>query len=338
MADNTETASIPTNFAEFEAGGGKYNAQPASKSAKSAPGETESTSSEATRFSADAETVADPETADTATKPVPEERDAPKKPPVKTTENQRPKLTLANEHAKLLKDVTELRRERRELQQLPPSQPAPQAGTATTPATTPAATEDKPPVRPKLSTFDGTLDQFEAAVDKYEEEQRKWFDRQLEKRDSERQMQAEAQKVRETYGAKLADHLKEHPEYDAEIGQTPLSPLMVDIVLHEGPGLGQQLIDNKDEARRIAALPRDVQIFEMGKLAALAQSNGNGASAHAETTEEPVEEETPLPVKIPAKLGTSNDGTGAAVKKPGHGAKNYAEFEAIERRLAQKRK
>lgn len=323
MADESSSAA-PTNFAEFEAGGGTYKPAPVSEAAKPAAAAEEPSEAPG------AESVAEPETAE---KPIQENKPV-KKPPAPA--GTKPKLSLSDEHAKLLKEVTELRAQRRELQQPPTtSQPAPQAGAAAKPE--PAA-EEKPPARPKLSTFAGTLDEYEAAVDKYEEEQRKWQDRQYEKRESDRQAKAEREKIAASYGAKVAEHVKEHPEYDEEIAQTPLSPLMAEIVFHNGPELGQKLIENKDEARRISALQRDVQIFEMGKLAAAQNGNGHHSTIpeSATETDEAEEESAPKPVKIPAKLGAS--GGSSQVNKPGHGAKNFAEFEAIEQRLRAKKR
>lgn len=319
MADESSASAAPTTFAEFEAGGGKYNA-PASEPAEPVAAEEHS--------EAPAESVAEPESAE---KPI-QERPA-KKPPASAG----PKLTLSEERAKLLREVTELRAQRRELQQqqpIPASQPAPQAGAAVATKPEPAAAEEKPPVRPKLSTFAGTLEEYEAAVDEYEDKQRKWLEQAHERRDGERQAKAERDKLAAEYGKKLADHLKAHPEYDDEVAKTPMSPLMVDIVFSYGPALGQQLIDNKEEARRISSLPRDVQIFEMGKLAA--GMNGHTAIPESATETEEAEEPASKPVKIPAKLGATG-GASSALSKPDHGAKSFAQWEEMEKRLAKKR-
>lgn len=318
MADAATPSAAPTTFAEFEAAGGKYNAPPEPEKPAEPVEAVEESTSEAQPPKGEAETAAEPETAETKPQEKPE-----KKPP---QPQAKPKLTLADEHARLLKEVTELRRERRELQQQPqptPSPPAPQAG--------PAAAEDKPPLRPKLSTFQGSLEEYEKAVDAYEEDLRKWQDRQYEKREAASRAKAEQERIQQSYGAKLAEHLKAHPDYDAEIGQTPMSALMVDIVFHEGPELGQALIADKDNARRISQLPRDIQIFEMGRLAATL-GNGNGTAQAVPEVETPA----PEPVKVPAKVGASS--SSKILNQPGHGAKNFQEFEAIEARLrAQKR-
>jgi outer membrane biosynthesis protein TonB len=92
MADET-TPQPPaeiTNFAQFEAAGGKYNAppEPAKPAAPAEPVEA---------------VEANPE-ADTAEQPEADKTE--KKPP-------KPKPSLSEEHAKLLKEVTELRRQRR---------------------------------------------------------------------------------------------------------------------------------------------------------------------------------------------------------------------------------
>jgi hypothetical protein len=302
---NNSTAAV-TNFAEFEAAGGRYNPSPE-------PAQKTETTEPAPEQRTEGATA--------------EEQPAAEKPAAAKAD--KPKLSLKDEHAKLLREVTDLRRERRELQQAPangnesPSKEPPSAQ-----KTDPAA--DKPPARPRLSTFAGSLEEYEEAVEKYERDKQEYLERQWERKQVEEKARGEQQRIAEAYGAKLAEHLKQHPEYDAEIAETPLSSLMVDIVLHEGPALGQALIDDKEEARRIQSLPRDVQIFEMGKIAARLPMNGNGKAAAAE--EEP--EAQQQPVKVPAKL-TAAGSTASAIAKPGHGAKSFAEFEQIERRLAE---
>jgi hypothetical protein len=305
MADETTPPQPPaeiTNFAQFEAAGGKYNA-PAEPAKPAAPAEPV----EAVEANPEADTAEQPEADKTE-----------KKPP-------KPKPSLSEEHAKLLKEVTELRRQRRELQ-APAGRPTSDQPLETQPPQGAAQPDDKP-VRPKLSTFQGTLEEYEAEVEKYEEKQRAYIERQWERKQSEQQAKATQQKVTEVYGQKLAEHLKEHPEYDAEIAQTPMSPLMVDIVLHEGPALGQALIEDKDEARRIQVLPRDIQIFEMGKLAAHLRSNGALPEASLQT---------PQPVKVPARLNATGSSVSAAAK-PDHGAKSFAQWEEVERRLAKRK-
>lgn len=303
MAEET-TTTAPTNFAEFEAAGGKYNppAEPAPAAEETAVETHEEASAES-----DAETAKPAESANGAEK------------------KAKPKPSLKDEHDRLLREVTALRKERRDLQQAAPAQTVqPAAQPAATPAT-PTPIGDKPPQRPRLSTFPGTLEEYEKAVDKYEDDTRVW-----------QTAQAERERIKTAYGAKLADHLKAHPEYDAEIAQTPMSPLMVDIILNEGPSLGQALINDKSRAQRIQGLPRDVQIFEMGKLSAEIgiTSNGHGARAAAPLVDDDSEsEETKEPVKIPARLNATG-ATQSAIGKPDHGAKNFGQWEEIEKRLA----
>jgi hypothetical protein len=276
-----ESQATISNFAEFEAAGGKLNAaaEPAEKAAEPVEAAAEATE-------APAETEEKPAAA-------PEQKPAKRK------------LSLSDEHARLLKEVTELRRERRELQQPPqPSPPIPAA-----------APDDKPPVRPKLSTFQGSLEEYEKEIDAYDEKMRQYQAQQYEKREVANRAKAEQERITQAYGAQLADHLKAHPDYDAEIAQTPMSPLMVDIVLHEGPQLGQALIDNKEEAQRISNLPRDYQIFEMGRLSA--RANGHAAAVEAEAE---AEAEERRPVKVPAKLNA----TGGSMKAA---PKNFAQWE-----------
>lgn len=307
MAQEEEPSSgAITTFKEYEAAGGKVPAPAPEKAAE--PVEPVETVEKP-------EAEAEPETTEEA-QPKPGTAQPPKK-----------KLSLSDEHAKLLREVTELRKQRRELQA--PATPA--ATPAATQAETakPAATDDKAPARPKLSTFQGTLEEYEKAVDQYEEEQRKWLDRAFERKQAEQQAKAEQQKITESYSAKLAEHVKEHPEYDDEIGQTPMSELMANMVLHHGPALGQRLIDNKEEAKRITQLPRDIQIFEMGKLYAQSAQNGNGTQLEPEA-------EAPQPVKVPAKLSATGGST-SVMARPDHGAKNFAQFEELERRLAKRK-
>jgi hypothetical protein len=320
MAESEASSAPITNFAQFEAAGGKYNAPAAPAAEKNDAGETTPPSEAQAGSAAEAETA---DTQSVQTEKAGAAAEAAKKPPQRTG-----KPSLSDEHARLLREVTELRRERRELQQPPTTRPpAPEAGTAA--AST--AAEDKPPVRPKLSTFPGTLDEYEAEVEKYDELNRKYLEQQYVRKQAAEQAQAAQQRIVTTYGEKLADHLQQHPDYDAEIAATPMSTLMVDIVLHEGPGLGQMLIDDKTESRRIESLPRDVQIFEMGKLAA--RLNGNGSAA---VSDDELTDTTPAPVKIPQKVG-GGSGTTKALNRPDHGAKSFAEFEAITKRLAKKR-
>jgi hypothetical protein len=322
MAD--DASSAVTTFAQYESAvkDGKFNASPAPapEPASDAATTEETPTSES---AAESETVEDQSVQTEKAEAAPA---LPKKPPAKATQ----KLSLSDEHARLLREVVELRKERRELQQPQTTRPpAPEAGTAAMP---PPVDDDKPPVRPKLSTFPGSLEEYEKAVEKYDDDSRAFLERQWQRKQDAQQVQADQQRITRAYGDKLAEHLKTYPDYDAEIAQTPMTALMVDIVLHTGPELGQILIDDKDEAKRIQALPRDVQIFEMGKLAA--RTNGNGASA-ASAVSEP--ESTAQPVKVPAKVGASG-GSAAVLNRPDHGAKNFAEFEAIERRLAKKGK
>ena len=334
MADDSSPAV--TSFAQYESAvkEGRFNPTPSA-----APTEKAELTTAAPDETSASESATESETVDT--QPVQSEKGKAGTAPAPPALARKPaqKLSLTDEHARLLREVVDLRKERRELQQqpIPSSPPAPQAGpvAATTPA--PAGEADKPPARPRLSTFQGTLEEYEKAVETYEDDNRKFLERQWQRKQADVEAQAEAKKRTQAYGDALAEHLKAHPEYDEEIAQTPLSPLMVDIVLHVGPTLGQALIDDKAEAKRIQALPRDVQIFEMGKLSA--RLNGDGASAlPAVSNEEPEPAAvTPQPVKIPAKVGASG-GSAAVLNRPDHGAKNFAEFEAIERRLAKKGK
>lgn len=327
-------ASQPATFAQYEA------AQRSNATTKSAPvaAAAEESSDETTKSEAlDAESAAEPETADDKPIQTTEKAGAAaadKKPVAKAS-----KPSLSDEHARLLREVTDLRRQRRELQQQPiPSQPAPQAGTAAAAANVQSIDEEKPPSRPKLSTFQGTLEEYEKAVEKYDEDSRLFLERQFERKKAQQLAQEQQQKVAQTYSERLSEHLKAHPDYDEEIAQTPMSELMVNIVLHEGPALGQLLIENKAEAKRIQALPRDVQIFEMGKIAARANgSNGDNSAVTAPAVSDDESTPTaPQPAKIPAKLGASG-GTSSKLDQPGHGAKTYAEFEAIEKRLKNRR-
>jgi hypothetical protein len=311
MAD--ENATAVTSFAEFEAAGGKFNAPPEPAKPAAEPAE------KAEPVEAAEESPAAAETESAEEKPA---AAAPEKKPAGKS-----KLSLADEHAKLLKEVTDLRRQRRELQAPAGRSEAPSAEAA--PST---AADEKPPVRPKLSTFSGTLEQYEAEVEKYEQEQRAWIEKQWERKQSEQQAKATQQKIAEAYGQKLAEHLKEHPEYDAEIAQTPMSALMVDIVLHEGPALGQALIEDKEQARRIQALPRDIQIFEMGRLAAQLNGAANGRQAPAEPANE-----APAPVKVPARLNASGSGSATTLARPDRGAKSFAEWEPREMQIARER-
>lgn len=308
MADEATQTAV-TNFAEYEAAGGKLPAPAPEKTVEVAePVEAVE--------KPEAESAAEPETAEEA-QPKPGTAQPPKK-----------KLSLSDEHAKLLREVTELRRERRELQ-------APAAAVAETKAepAKPATTKPDRGPRPRISTWAGDLPSYEEAAEKWDQQERADIKaeavQEYEKREAERQAKAAQERINETYGQKVTEHVKAHPEYTEEIGQTPMSELMANMVLHHGPALGQRLIDNKEEAKRITQLPRDIQIFEMGKLYAQSAQNGNGTQLEPEA-------EAPQPVKVPAKLSATGGST-SVMARPDHGAKNFAQFEELERRLAKRK-
>jgi hypothetical protein len=300
----------PTNFAEFEAGGGKYSAPAAVETAKPET-QTEETSG-AAADAAETETAAEPVQKTTQEKPAEPQKGAEKR-------------TLTSERDKLLAEVTDLRKQRRELQDTtrtaPEAQPAKQAE--------PAKVEDKAPARPKLTDFDGNdaLDKYEAALAKYDDDRDAWRERRAEAKVAESRAKEQQDKLTRDYAAQVEEHIKEHPEYDEEIGKTPLSDLMVSVILHHGPALGQVFIDNKAEAARISKLPRDTQIFEMGRAL------GSMKAPAAAEPDTPESQETTEPVKVPAKLGATGGGSPA-----GKNPKNFAEYEAAQSRLNQKRK
>lgn len=107
-----------------------------------------------------------------------------------------------------------------------------------------------------------------------------------------------------------------------------LPPHIQQACLRTGPELTQALIDDPEATKRILALQPADQLFEIGKLAARLSSNGNGHAAESA--------ETPPPVKVPARLNAT--GSSASVTaKPDHGAKSFAQWEEIERRLAKRK-
>jgi hypothetical protein len=306
MADEevTETAA-PTSFKEFEAAGGKYN--PPAEPAKPAPAEPVE---EAKAAEPEAEPAEQPETEPAEKKPA------------------KQKLSLTEERAKLLAEVTELRRQRRELQQPPAtSQPVPPANQN---APTPAAR----PERPDLATWTGTFADWQAADTKWMREEMRaeradWF-KEVEEREAKQRAEIEQKRIAQTYHEKLAAHVKEHPDYEEGLGRmAELPPHIQQACLRTGPELTQALIDDPEATRRILALQPADQLFEIGKLAARLSSNGNGHAA------EPTAE-TPQPVKVPARLNAT--GSSASVTaKPDHGAKSFAQWEEIERRLAKRK-
>jgi len=298
----------PTTFAEFEAQGSKFTP----------PVEAQS---------AEPEKVAAPEAVEeTPTEEAPQEEQGPKQSPKR-------KLTLQEERDKLLKEVTELRKERRGYQQQPPPAATSPAGGTALPPGTPTSAGDSPPVRPKLSTYPGTLEEWEAAVEKYEQERRVYDQRQWQREQAEEKAKAAQQRVDEEYNAKLGEHRKAHPDFDEGLRNLPELPqLMVNVCKRAGPELVQVLIDHPDETARIVSLPPEEQLFEMGQLAASLR-NGNGNSKTAEPSEE---QEEAKPVKVPAKLGATGT-TQSAASKPNYGAKSFAEYEQLSARFAQKR-
>ena len=306
MADETAAPSQPiTNFAEFEAAGGKFNppAEPAKPEKPAEPAEEPK------------EAEPEPETAEQ-----PEAEPAEKKP-------AKQKLSLSEERAKLLAEVTELRRQRRELQQPPASQPAP-------PATQNAATPAPRPERPDLATWTGTFADWQAADTKWMREEMRaeradWF-KEVEEREAKQRAEVEQKRITQAYHEKLAAHVKEHPDYEEGLARmAELPPHIQQACLRTGPELTQALIDDPEATKRILALQPADQLFEIGKLAARISGNGNGHAAEATA-------ETPQPVKVPARLNAT--GSSASVTaKPDHGAKSFAQWEEIERRLAKRK-
>src|SRR5690242_20466823 len=191
----------PTNFAEFEAAGGKMPPAPAPEPVEKQQEPKESSGAAETA----AETEAVPEPAQQITQEKPAE-------PQKGAE----KRTLSSEREKLLAEVTELRRQRRELQEqtrtAPEAQPAKEA----------PKTEDKAPVRPKLADFE-KVDDYEEAIAKYEDARDEWRERRAAAKAAEERAQQQQAQIREAYKEKLIQHLEKHPNYDEEIDQTPMS-------------------------------------------------------------------------------------------------------------------
>lgn len=304
MAEEVTETAAPTSFKEFEAAGGKYNppAEPAKPAAAAEPTE------EAKAAEPEAETAEQPET-----------EHAEKKPP-------KQKLSLSEEHAKLLKEVTELRRQRRDLQQAPAaSQPTPPVAQAASAAR---------PERPDLNTYPGTFAEWQAADTKWVREEiaaskADWF-KEVQEREAKQQAEIEQKRITTAYHEKLAAHVKEHPDYEEGLQRMGDLPSHIQqACLRSGPELTQALIDDPEATRRILALQPADQLFEIGKLAARLSSNGNGHAPEATA-------ETPQPVKVPARLNAT--GSSASVTaKPDHGAKTFQQWEEIERRLAKRK-
>ena len=308
------TPSAVTNFAEFEAAGGKLPAEPAKAAEPKEAAEPAETA---------AETAAETETAEEQPEA---EKPAPKK-----------KLSLAEETALKVKRLTDMRREERELQQriaaLKTQQPSEQASPASAPQPAAAAPRAE---RPDLGTWPGSFESWQAADTKWlrdemQAQKAEWW-KDLEQHNAEQQGKLEQQRIAQAYGEKLAVHVKEHPEYDEglqRLGELP--PHIARACLRTGPELTQALIDDPEATRRILALEPADQLVEIGKLAARVAGNGNG---HAATTEATAE--TQQPVKVPARLNAT--GSSASVTaKPDHGAKSFAQWEEIERRLARRK-
>lgn len=305
---------MPTNFAEFEAAGGQVPA-PSSRPAKAAEASPDEAS----------ESAAATDTADSPSSSAPA---AAAEPPKGGRFQQRISELTADKKS-LQARIAEL-----EAAQAKPAAATPSSGSGAAPAKPAAAAAPAAPgptPKPKLEDYD-TIEAFTEAVLDWRLAEK---DRTEAEAKATKQAEEHGKQTREAYGQKLADHLKAHPEYDAEIAKTPCSPLMVQMVLHYGPELGQALIDDKTEAARIAALPRDLTIFEMGKLAARSAKSAQAAAADAGAESDEDETEISQPVKVPARLSAS--GGGGAVTKPEQ-AKNFAQFEAIQERLKNKKR
>lgn len=196
-----------------------------------------------------------------------------------------------------------------------------------------AADTDPKPVRPRLSKFDGTLDEFDAANDKYEDDMDAWRDRQGKKQQQANQQQTSEDRKVEAYKERARAHIKTHPDYDAKIAdlaKRSMTPTMYGAVIHVGPELGQALIDNPAEALRISQLPADEQIFALGQLS---KAGAPAAASKTDDDEDFELDEDTQPAKIPARVGTG----GGVPLKP-ENAKNFAQFEAAKERLKTKRR
>lgn len=190
-------------------------------------------------------------------------------------------------------------------------------------------TEDQKPIRPRLSKFEGTLDEFDVANDKYEDDMEAWRERQGKKQQQASQQQTAKEKISADYRTKVDEYVKTHPKFDSEIAKMQFSPTTVDAILRVGPELGQALIDNPAEARRISGLSPEEQIFALGQLSRA----GTPVAASPADPDELELEDDPQPAKIPARLGANG---GGAPLKP-QNAKTFAQFEAAKERLKTRR-
>ena len=112
----------------------------------------------------------------------------------------------------------------------------------------------------------------------------------------------------------------------AEVDDIPLSPVLRDIFLssENGPELAYELAKNRDEFKRVCALPPLAAAREMGKLESrLEPKSPSAALASTKTTKAP----KPLD-----PVGTSGKGSAKkSLSDPGLSQKEYEELRAPQR-------
>jgi hypothetical protein len=270
----------PSNFAEYEAAGSTYNPPP--EEPPPAP---------------------EPE-------PEPESEPEVEEPPPEPVSKK--KLSAAEEHQRLIKRITDARKELRELE-------------ARKTRVTAVPDDEEPPVMPSLSGSSDTLEEWEKKMHEFYQKQMGHVIKQFKRDQAEEAAKAQQQRMMEDYNSKVEAHIKTHPNFVEGLKALPeLPPLMVQFCYQKGPELAQKLVDDPDETRRIMNLPADQQVFEMGILAATL----NGKA--------PVPEPEAEPVKVPAKLGATSGGP-SPQSKPNFGARSFAEYEKLATRYAQPR-
>jgi len=136
--------------------------------------------------------------------------------------------------------------------------------------------DDGRPRMPRIAQFE-TQEEYEAAMEKYNEDLSDWkADRREEKRqkdEQERRAREEQEKIAKTWDSRLKDVRKAYPDYDevleaAETEEVSITSIMFGAMQDSeyGAHIGYQLMKDPDEAERIAGLSPLAQVRAIGKI------------------------------------------------------------------------
>lgn len=175
-----------------------------------------------------------------------------------------------------------------------------------------AVDEDKP-VRPKLSTFDGTVEQFEKAIEEHEAKLEKWMETKRQRETVEREV--------ETSVASLTEQVTKLEEWDdmraaVKTHKMPvrLTNLLISEVskLKNGAETLKALLLDPDEASQLAELDKyedaisiKAQIMSMSRALRIA---GKKSEAVEEEVEETPPKKAPAPITPTKKTAPTSTG------------------------------